>query len=774
MFGSGMMSLSKFWQRAKRLWDCAKPLFGTFELLRRAFRLLVRAQPLFRLYGREPIPLGVPLLTAVLFLLTPQLADMLAAISGGHDDAGYNEAWWHQLGFGVATLALSFQSWFWMRAALNAGARRAGWAQPKAMPWAELLAPRLTVVVAVLIGISPAVLAFNDALPLQDVPWIGVTIAVVSTGIFIGLLMRRRRNALKLGGSDDTSNTSRFRVRRLFIGAPFSPVLACVIVVLAAIGIAIPQCAPNVVNDLLHTITAALLAMACLVAILTVLLALLRDGMELLGHWLSGEKGQLRRAWRGAVAPGPAPHSRAADIAGLILLLMLPVIGGYVFEQLGNYNIPTVGTAKPLRPKLGTAATAFQACHPDKPPIIVVIEGGASRSAAWGLSVMRMLDAVTGDRFSEQVFALSTVSGGSMAAVTYGMLRKQAAAAYVPVWDSGARGLIELSRADLLPAVVARMLTVDVITGNPTRASALANAFEHHWQFFSGFDLPPAAFGSFLGLQTGAPCLPHLVLNGTDVRTGSRVLTSTIALDPAAPDPALHAFEPQYVTDSLDLIFELGRDVSAATAVLNSARFPIVSPPGRLARGDRSSERPEVVDGGVFEGYGAQTGHELALGLRSRGMVPIMVVIRNDGARKTDQPFDPCLVTLKLEVDERRALAIAAGTQRGIWMPEFLSSLLGLNAARGAHGRAELASLRRDFCPEHHYFEFDMPGVKDGHPGVPMNWVLDARNCATLLGSARRSVQNRAQALALAVRLGVSEPSAETIDSLPEAGRCRI
>jgi hypothetical protein len=75
------------------------------------------------------------------------------------------------------------------------------------------------------------------------------------------------------------------------------------------------------------------------------------------------------------------------------------------------------------------------------------------------------------------------------------------------------------------------------------------------------------------------------------------------------------------------------KDIDLSMAVLNSARFPIASPPGEIRdANDRLVDG--IVDGGYFENFGMQTATELALALRAVDptLDPFILVITNDPA----------------------------------------------------------------------------------------------------------------------------------------------
>ena len=83
-----------------------------------------------------------------------------------------------------------------------------------------------------------------------------------------------------------------------------------------------------------------------------------------------------------------------------------------------------------------------------------------------------------------------------------------------------------------------------------------------------------------------------VLLNGTAVETGKRLVTSNIRVT------------PRFFADAVDILQVTNADVPLSTAAHLSARFTYVSPPGVIvnAKGERLGH---VVDGGYFENSGA-------------------------------------------------------------------------------------------------------------------------------------------------------------------------
>jgi hypothetical protein len=89
-----------------------------------------------------------------------------------------------------------------------------------------------------------------------------------------------------------------------------------------------------------------------------------------------------------------------------------------------------------------------------------------------------------------------------------------------------------------------------------------------------------------------------MLLNSTSVQLGRRVV--------ASPYPWPLADVSIEEQDPIDFHALTGRDVSVATAVHNTARFPYISAAGRL-RATSGENLGHLVDGGYFENTGADT-----------------------------------------------------------------------------------------------------------------------------------------------------------------------
>lgn len=272
--------------------------------------------------------------------------------------------------------------------------------------------------------------------------------------------------------------------------------------------------------------------------------------------------------------------------------------------------------APPRQIDLATAYAEWKARTPalpdgTRPMVLVASEGGASRAGFWTGEVLAALHEDSDGALADRLFAISSVSGGSVGAVGYVAAVRE---------DRGREGLrkrvAELTGADALSPTLAGLLFTDLlqrfipieIPWLPDRAEGLERSWEHAWEAGCrhkdrGKDDRPCApdllRGPFLSLWRDgeARWTPLVIVNGASEETGRRILTSRVAFT-----------RGQINAD--DFHVSTGRDVAASTAIHNGARFPYVSPAGTL-RHD-GCPRGHIIDGGYFDPAGTEVVRELA------------------------------------------------------------------------------------------------------------------------------------------------------------------
>jgi hypothetical protein len=214
---------------------------------------------------------------------------------------------------------------------------------------------------------------------------------------------------------------------------------------------------------------------------------------------------------------------------------------------------------------------------------------------------------------------------------------------------------------DHLSPAVARLLAVDAphLPGSPMRGQALLDSWQSALQASlktaqdvaaqAGTDAPPAAFAQRLGALTGGLNPAAVVyFNATDADSGQIVWFSN--------------HDGGRMRTSLNAIPSVVPDLSVGQAVLHSARFPFVSPAGRLG-----SQR--LVDGGYADNSGATTLREVFLDVQRNSAVAEPWLLNIDGnppdQSKCTAPADnpPILTALRALLQARGAHALAAVEQ---------------------------------------------------------------------------------------------------------------
>jgi hypothetical protein len=440
------------------------------------------------------------------------------------------------------------------------------------------------------------------------------------------------------------------------------------------------------------------------------------------------------------------------DVRFLPVLGFLAVWAAIWSWTNGNHEVAngrSVAMTPASRPALPATVKAFVAQLPlDWPPgravpiVFVATAGGASRAAYWTGGVLGAIEAKTGGRFSRNVFAISSVSGGTLGAATYLAERAENIPAGAMLdrmrCENGANHLSPAIAGLLFPDLLQRFIRLTVF---PDRAEYLERSFAASWPLpgttikrdergtiscpATRSDDPGNRFAQpMLDLWRAAPVagprpwVPVLLANGTRAEDGRRIVTTNVRLPPGT------------LRDALDFHDVFERDVPLSVAVTNSARFPIVSPSGTLPRRDAQKDfRGHIIDGGYFENGGIATVVELAqaampmIDAEIRQRDPrrhakyIILEINNDD---TDRPQDR--VTAIVE-NKPPALPLMVGALRGL---DVLLPVFGLYQTRSARGTLEAFRTRAAAATGGDYVLFQLCALSEGQRTYPteMNWAL--------------------------------------------------
>lgn len=372
--------------------------------------------------------------------------------------------------------------------------------------------------------------------------------------------------------------------------------------------------------------------------------------------------------------------------------------------------------ARAFRAWFAERQTACAGCT-EVPVYLVAAEGGGIRAAYWtAVALARLTDRKP--EVGPRIFAISGVSGGSVGAAVYAALVRDAARGPLACAAlAGTRPLLEgcatrVLGGPLLAPVLAKLVGPDFaqwFVPLPIRSFDRAWALEDAWSVAyreaTGRDtLADAFLEAWPGPASGVPAL---LLNGTHVQTGRRILASPFT------------WTSRELPDTEDLLTLLGADLPLATAAHNSARFSYVSPAGRLRTAD-GEDRGHIVDGGYFENSGAQTVHDVLRTLKKdlahdpvSGPQPRFLVLYlcNSPERCCLPPYEP---------------GWDGGWRRARNLAELFSPLRALLGAREARGSLALADLRRELDPR----DFVELGVKralqdrERETPLPLGWQI--------------------------------------------------
>jgi hypothetical protein len=367
-----------------------------------------------------------------------------------------------------------------------------------------------------------------------------------------------------------------------------------------------------------------------------------------------------------------------------------------------------------LHDRLAVARTAADSARAvdSIPMVLVAASGGGLRAAYWsGIALAVLQDSEPS--FARHVFAISGVSGGSLGSALFVALVHDAHPAVAParvpctIVDSAAtyrRCVQRYMRDDFLSPVLAKLVGPDFVQRffpYPVEAADRSIALEDSWKSSYRTLTARATFDSGivqLGVDSVArTSVPALFLNATHVETGRRYVASTLAQFTST------------LRDSRDIVGQLSHDLSLATAVHNSARFPYVSPAGHLDRHD-GQELGRVVDGGYFENSGLVTLKEIYDAVMqwnetsAAKIAPTVVYLCND-------PIE-CSTPAG-----RNASADSVTTTHATWANEIAGPIRALLDTRSARGSLAKAQFVETLEAPTQLIELDVCGLLRAPPG---------------------------------------------------------
>lgn len=239
----------------------------------------------------------------------------------------------------------------------------------------------------------------------------------------------------------------------------------------------------------------------------------------------------------------------------------------------------------------------------------VMANGGASRSGYWTASVLGKIEDSTIlydplNRFSDHIFCLSGTSGGGVGVASFFGLLKDKSQKEKPIYSISSKDFL---KRDYFTYTFARMLGPDFfnyifhVTSIGDRAAALERSFEAS-SLMNPDTLYRVPFydtlSQFPALKNGKVYLPLLCINTTRMQDGNPGVVTNLKLDSGIFNNRV---------DVLKLL-KTDEDITLTSGAILGARFPYLSPAGRIANN-------YFVDGGYFDNSGAGVVQEMIRGI---------------------------------------------------------------------------------------------------------------------------------------------------------------
>ena len=342
--------------------------------------------------------------------------------------------------------------------------------------------------------------------------------------------------------------------------------------------------------------------------------------------------------------------------------------------------------------KLNDAFAQFNKLHRGdgrRAVVLVTAAGGGIRAAYWSAAVLTQLQDLRRD-FDRHVFAISAVSGGALGTSAYKALTLQQSL------DCGDAKTYRACSAQFLSGDFIGPNIISAISGEvleflsrgflrfTARDDALEQAWSWQWWLLTG-ERGASFLGPFDDLFKSRPT-PALLLNGTSMTSGRRVITSNLDVASFAFDSSLTARAGGCIVDEEIVNPTKYLKLSVSSAVLTSARFPYITPPGLLRLPpsppgpDKCRNWEQIVDGGYIDNEGVLSMRDLLNSLIAGSGAPAFEV----GAQAMEN-FKKAyrVVVIRLSAESSRKAQSYAPPARDEWDQVYTA----LNNQRAASGR---------------------------------------------------------------------------------------
>lgn len=390
----------------------------------------------------------------------------------------------------------------------------------------------------------------------------------------------------------------------------------------------------------------------------------------------------------------------------LTLFILLAVLWSFLFADNHDLRLRPA-PHPPSSLALDTALEHFVAGRAEPVPLVIVATaGGASRAGYWTAKILGELeDAHPG--FHKSVFAISSVSGGTLGAgVWRAMLEDGAASCPAGKFAGCARAFFcqDFLGPTLLTGLYAD-LTQRLLPGSllPDRGTTLEQAWEAAWgKLMTKSSVNRMAAGFHDLMPAEGDWRPLLLINGTSEKTGRRIITSQLAID------------AKTFPDAVDFFGAVASETNLSTALHNSARFTYIDSAANIRLPGQPGVVDRIVDGGYFENFGVTTVADLLQSLQRSAWAtrirPIVIQIVSDPA---------LLEPDKREAEWRERLAWWFNIAPDTTAPP--ATFYDTRDALGYHATQILErSLGLDW-PQSAYARFRLTD-----PRIPMSWAMSS------------------------------------------------
>jgi len=324
------------------------------------------------------------------------------------------------------------------------------------------------------------------------------------------------------------------------------------------------------------------------------------------------------------------------------LFIFLMVVGFSYFNN--NHQVRLTGDAAQVRARV-PVKTAFTSWinsrskdSTDYPVFIIAAEGGGIRAAFFAAYTLAQLD-IQYPGFKEHVFAISSVSGGSLGAALYCALVADAAKKHAPqnyVADRTEQFLQEDFLAPLNSAFVFSDFVQKILPWKCSyldRSQWLEDSWSEAFLKYTGdsaFEMP-----LFNLYDDTAGNVPHLFANSTHVESGRKAIYS---------DLDVNADTTEYFKNDIDLAALAIQPVALRAVASMSARFPFLTPAATLQSHGKDSAN--FVDGGYADNSGLGTAvsitnilNSLKDSMRGINYTVHVIQLKNSAEHKTPKPL---------------------------------------------------------------------------------------------------------------------------------------